>query len=143
MEQTWIWLVVGLTLCAAELLTGTFVILFFGIGALITAAACFAGIQATAPLLAIFAMSSLALLFLFRKKLNRGFSPEEKAKSLSPDMGVKVVLSDIIPAHGESLIEYQGTHWTAVNSGPEDLPKGATVLIEKTEGIKIFVRKLG
>ena len=116
-------------------------ILFFGIGALITAAVSFAGLGNLAVELAVFALTSLALLFLFRKKLVKRSSPEDKARQLSPDMGTRFTLSEAIPARGEALVAYQGTHWTAVNRGDEELPRGANVIIEKTEGIKIFVRK--
>jgi len=142
MNETWIWLIIGLVLCAAELLTGNFVIIFFGLGALLTAAAAFLGVTHTAVLVAIFALSSLLMLMLFRRKILVKPSEQEKRKSLSPDVDVTFSLSDSIPAHDERLVAYQGTHWTAVNSSDEELAKGTTVRIERTEGIKIFVRKI-
>lgn len=141
MELFWIWLILGFGLIAAELLSGTFVILFFGIGAILTSALAFFNFGNSAVQITFFAVVSTLSLLLFRKRFIKTQTPQEIQKSLSADIDNTVILSDPIPGFGEAMIAYQGTHWTAVNLEPLQIDAGTRVKIERTEGIKIFVRK--
>lgn len=141
MELFWIWLILGLGLLGAELLSGTFVILFFGIGALITSLLVHFTDAPLALQILVFAVASLALLMIFRKRFIKTVSEDEKLRSLSTDVGTTLVLSETLPPRGEAMVAYQGTHWTAVNLENEELKQNTRVRIERTEGIKIFVRR--
>ncbi|MBX3017134.1 MAG: NfeD family protein [Bdellovibrionaceae bacterium] len=141
MEQFWIWLILGLALIGAELLSGAFVILFFGVGALITAVTVIVTIIPLALQILIFGVSSLALLMIFRKRFIKTVSEEEKKRSLSADVDTQLILSESLAPGAEAMVAYQGTHWTAVNLENEELKQGTRVRIERTEGIKIFVRR--
>lgn len=141
MEQFWMWLILGFLLVAAELVSGAFIILFFGIGGILTAVLAAVGVHELPIQVTFFAVVSTGMLFLFRRRFVKTPSDEEKQKALSPDIGIRVTLSEGLPAHGEGTIAYQGTHWTAVNLGSDELERGASVQIERTEGIKIFVRR--
>ncbi len=141
MELFWIWLILGFALLAAELLSGTFVILFFGIGALLTSAV---AIFSPAPLalqILIFSLVSLALLLIFRRRFIVPVTDAEKKSLLSADVDTQIILSEALAAKGETMVAYQGTHWTAVNLEDTELKQGTRVRIERTEGIKLFVRR--
>lgn len=141
MEQFWIWLCLGIALICAELISGTFVILFFGIGGILTSVLPWVGVNHIAIQVAFFALSSTLLLLVFRKRFIKKPTKLEKEKALSADIGTSFTLSESLPGKGESLVAYQGTHWTAVNTGAMTLEKGTLVVIERTEGIKLFVRR--
>lgn len=141
MELFWIWLILGLALIGAELLSGTFVILFFGIGALITSLLAFFAVVPLALQILVFGLTSLVLLLIFRKRFIKTVSEDEKKRSLSADVDTQLILSETLPPRGEAMIAYQGTHWSAVNLEENELKQGTRVRIERTEGIKIFVRR--
>ncbi len=107
MELFWIWLILGFALLAAELLSGTFVILFFGIGALLTSAV---AIFTPAPLalqILIFSLASLALMLIFRRRFITPVTAAEKKSLLSADVDTQITLSETLPAQGEAMISYQ------------------------------------
>lgn len=137
LDSPWFWLIVGLLLLASEILSGAFVLVFFGLAGLSTAALAGAGVNDPALLLTFFSATSLATLFLFRKKILAGRKgPEPK----HADVGNSIVLSDRLPAGAEGTILYQGAPWTAVNLEEQDLEKGSHAKIVKTEGVKLFVK---
>jgi membrane protein implicated in regulation of membrane protease activity len=70
MAPALIWLVVGLLLVAAEVLSGDFVLLMFGGGALAAAAASVLGLGLAGGA-AVFAVASVLLLFALRPVLRR------------------------------------------------------------------------
>lgn len=137
LDSPWFWLIVGLLLLASEILSGAFVLVFFGLAGLSTAALAGAGINSPALLLTFFSATSLATLFLFRKKILAGRKGPEPRHA---DVGNSIVLSDRLSASKEGTILYQGAPWTAVNLDDHDLEKGTNVKIVKTEGVKLFVK---
>ena len=69
-----VWAVIGIVLIIIELLSVTFVLVFFGVGALIVAATTWVGITpGLSGQLAVFSVSSFAILFAFRKMMKRVF----------------------------------------------------------------------
>ena len=131
----WGWLVIGGILAIVELLTFTFVLVFFALGALFAAAVSWFGMDPLTQILT-FALASLVLLFVFRKKFLKSRAPAPQ-----PDVGSSFILSAKLPAHGEATVTYQGSPWTAASLEENDLAAGEGVTIAKTEGIKLFVKK--
>lgn len=138
-SSTVVWAILGIILVVAEIFTSTFVLLFLGISAIIIAVIKFFGLDHLGTELIIFAILSLAGIFLFRKKFVEGLQVKGH---FSIDGEQKLVLTTAIPAHGSASVDYQGTTWTAVNESDEDYAKGRTVIIDRTEGIKLILRKL-
>ncbi len=139
-SMTVVWVAIGLTLCAAEILTGTFVLLFFGLSAFVVALARVAGLDNLTWEVMLFALSGFASLLLFRGKIAAALS--KPVKGYSNDRDAQLVLSDDVPGNGEAKVSYQGSMWTAVNESPLSIAKGERVVIYKTEGVRIFVRPL-
>lgn len=134
----WVWLTIGCALLAAELVTGTFIIVFFGFGAILTAIAALIGLSNLSFQITFFAVMSLIFLFAFRKKFLK--HREGKSTSLmSSDVHKTLSLSEDIPAGGQATVNYQGSPWTAVNVSSEALTKGSLAKIVKVDGIKLFV----
>lgn len=136
-----IWAGFGLVLMIAEMLTGTFVLLSFGISALIVALFAYAGLENNFLQIVVFAVDGLTNLWIFKKVLPR----RQQTPSLENDSGVQFTLDNttqgmILPKE-EGSVFYQGSPWTAFNTGDTPLKAGDRVRIVKTEGIKLVITK--
>jgi membrane protein implicated in regulation of membrane protease activity len=137
----WIWLLLGLLLLLAELLTpGGFYIIFFGIGAIIVGI--LAGFQFAGPpwfQYILFSLVSVTALWLFREKLLQltRAAPSELVDNL---VGETAVSLDDIPVNGIGKAEMRGTSWNARNIGDQPLARGQRTRVERIEGLTIFVR---
>lgn len=134
---TLIWGLIGLALLAAEMMTLTFILLFFGLSALIVAAVRLTGVDILALDLALFALIGAAGIFFFRPRIREAVS--KRQGSYEVDKNATFILSADIAPRGSSSVLYQGTTWTAVNATEQLLTTGQTVRVTKVEGIKIHV----
>jgi inner membrane protein len=142
--EWWIWILLGLLLLLAELVTpGGFYFIFFGIGAIVVGI--LAGFGAAGPVwfqFILFSLLSLVSLSLFRRKLVglTERTPEQNVDSL---IGETAVASDQIAVNGIGKAEMRGTAWSARNIGDQPLNPGERAKVEKIEGLTIFVRREG
>jgi membrane protein implicated in regulation of membrane protease activity len=118
-----LWTVIGLALIALEALLPGLVILFFGIGALVTALASLAfGLEATHQLL-VFAVASLCSLAALRgtlKKIFQGRSraAREQLARMQSFVGVDGVVTEEVPRNGTGRIKVRGSFYAAVADSP-------------------------
>lgn len=136
--MTVIWVIIGIALCASEVVTGTFVLLFFGIAAFVVAIARVLGLDSLTWEIMLFTASGFANLLFFRRRIAAVFSKE--GKGYANDTDAVLTLSETVPGNGEAKILYQGSTWTAVNESPLSLSKDQRVIIYKTEGVRLYVR---
>jgi membrane protein implicated in regulation of membrane protease activity len=138
MSYVTLWVLLGTSLLVAEMLSGTFVLLFFSLGAF------------SASLLALFAVAPLegqilccgivsaAGFFLLKKPLQKKLL---KTAAIHADRG-RVISIDTAIAVGQSArIAYQGTTWDARNEGALDLKVGDQALIVGTDGNILLLKK--
>lgn len=142
MNPVTIWLLCGVAGLLLELVIPGLIIIFFGCGALLTGISLW--IIPALPIegqLLIFLISSLILLFVFRKILrNRFFNKSKISEDELADeyVGKTVVaLTDFTNGRGE--IEYKGSTWEAFST--DDIYKGDDVTIIGRESIKLQVKK--
>lgn len=138
MEPITLWVVIGVTLLIVEVLSVSFYAIFFGIGALITALTTAMGLtdNLTSQLI-IFAISSSASLFIFRKKLLDVFNKRTgEYKEIVDDFAN---VSHEIPANGEGKVFYRGSDWIAYTKTHESIKRNTRVKIVKIDGIKLEV----
>jgi len=156
-----LWLIVGIMFFFAEGVNpGTFALFFGGLGALVTAAACylFPGVTQNGTWqLLIFAAMSLASLFLLRPRITRlnqrGPNLDDYVASGYAALGYAAFLGKqaktLTALHKNSLetgrILFEGTEWSAVLSdgSPDEVPAGTVVEIVKMEGLTAWVRCVG
>lgn len=137
----WAWLVAGLLLLILEMVTTTFFVSFFGIGALIVGALTAMGIlYETGPQFLVFGLSSISILALFRKTIKEKFFPNKSAFN-DTFSGDTATAETEITGLGGSLM-YKGAVWAAyradgINSA---IPAGTIVDIIGTDGIKLKVK---
>ncbi len=132
------WLVWGGILVVTEIFVGTFVLLWFGLGAFAAGLLCWlkfpAWIQWTA-----FAAIGLILFLLFRKApflLGKGAGVKFGSDRL---VGQKGVVTKSIGKNSAGQIKAEGELWLA--AADEEIAEGDTVTIERIEGTKAIVKK--
>lgn len=150
MEQ-WIdpelaWFLVGLLLLLAELVTPGFVVIFFGVGAWVTALLIAFGLLPTfnAQLLT-FMVASVVSLLLFRKKGKSlfegrragGYGANEAVDSIVGEKAV--VVADIAP-NASGKVEFNGSHWQA--EADVAIAKGTTVSVVERRNLTLIVKPL-
>jgi membrane protein implicated in regulation of membrane protease activity len=137
----WIWILIGLSLVFAEVLTpGGFYLLFFGIGGLavgLLALAEFAGPAWLQVLL--FSVISVSALWLFREKLLQTFQ-DKSQHAVDSFIGEIAKVVDEIAVNGVGKVELRGASWSARNVGATPLSIGGRCLVERVEGLTLFVR---
>jgi membrane protein implicated in regulation of membrane protease activity len=106
-----VWLVAGFLLIAAEVLTGGFVLIMLGVGALVAAG--FAALSAPVWLeVAAFAGVSVALTSLARPVLKRRFYTAHVRTNVEALIGDKAIVVSRVDARG-GRIKLRGELWSA------------------------------
>ncbi|MGH3781710.1 MAG: NfeD family protein [Pseudonocardiaceae bacterium] len=133
-----VWLVAGLLLIAAEVLSSGFVLIMFGAGAL--AAAVFAALGAGPVLeVAVFAVTSVALTTVARPVLKRRLHTAHVPTNVEALVGDKAIVVSTVDAHG-GKIKLRGELWSARAFVETDvLPPGHAVTVMTISGATAVV----
>jgi membrane protein implicated in regulation of membrane protease activity len=149
-EWVWvIWFILGAILIVAEIFTSGFVLLWFGIAALLAAFASLIGIDSLAIQFLIFAGVSIALTAASRTIFLNYFSREKPENALRSGVDalpgkVGTVVSSSKGALNEGAVKVFGSTWTAYPApGEQPLEAGERVCVESVEGASIYVRRVG
>lgn len=138
----WIWVLLGLGLLVAELVTpGGFYVLFFGIGALVVGVLVGLGIGGpdwTQWLL--FSVVSVASLLLLRGRLLRRFESRDTLPPIDTLTDeIAVALEDLAPgAIGKA--ELRGSAWTARNVDDRPVVRGQRCRVSQVDGLTLKLR---
>jgi membrane protein implicated in regulation of membrane protease activity len=139
--EWWTWILLGLLLLLAEMVTpGGFYFIFFGVGA--TVVGVLAGLGAAGPLwfqFILFPVISLLAFWFFREKLlqlTRGGSRD----NIDTLIGEIAVVAEEIATNAIGKAEMRGTSWTARNLGDKPLARGERAIVERVEGLTLFIR---
>lgn len=133
------WMLLGLALCLAELLTpGGFYLIFFGAGALAVGGLLFFADIGQWMQLVLFAALSLASLSLFRRRLlsMRGFT----SGPVDAIIGETAYALEDIAVEGFGKAELRGTSWSARNVGQSAIGKSQRCRVEKVDGLTIWIK---
>ena len=148
-EYAWIvWAVLGVILIVGEVLTPGFVLLWFGLGALVAAFAAGLGLGYPAQFLAFFVVS-IALTALsrtiFKGHIARGHDGGNFKSGVDSLPGkVGTVVTSSRGALGEGAVKVFGSTWTAYPAeGEEPLEAGDRVVVDSVRGASILVRRAG
>jgi len=148
-DMVWIlWCVLGGILIVAEVFTSGFVLLWFGIGALVAALAAMVGIDSLAIQFLIFATVSIGLTAASRTIFVNYFSRETTGDSLRTGVDslpgkIGTVVSSSRGAMQEGAVKVFGSTWTAYPAeGESALEAGERVRVESIQGSSIYVRRI-
>jgi len=138
----WVWIVIGLGLLVAEMVTPGIFFLFFGFGALLVGVASVlaGGFPLWVELLA-FSVTSVAALLLFRTTLLRLIhgikKPDHPVDSM---VGTLATPLEDIPAGAVGKAELRGTSWNARNQDAVTLEKGRRCQVVQVEGLTLLIK---
>ncbi|GAB2802650.1 NfeD family protein [Rhabdobacter roseus] len=137
-----IWLIVGLLMLVAELISVALVFVFFAAGALLTALLASLGVLPSLEWQLLgFSVISVLSLALLRKHAKKLFHPRGKLQEYNEYAGETAMVIKDIPASGEGKIFYRGAEWTALSATHTAIIAGSKVIIRRTEGIKLVVEE--
>jgi inner membrane protein len=137
----WIWVLAGLVLLLAEVITpGGFFVIFFGAGAILVGALKLVGWNGPAwAEWLVFTVLAVAALALFREPLMRRFSLG-KSRPVDQLAGERALVTEDVAPGGVGKAEMRGASWTARTSGAIALARGQRCLVERVEGLTIWLR---
>jgi len=136
----WAWFVLGAFLMGVELVAidAAFYLMFIGIAAVLTGLAVLSGLSPEAWMQwVLFAVLALSSMLMFRKRLY------EKLRGNAPGFDVLtgefLELEEDLKAGATCRLAFRGSTWKVKNKGPESLAKGASVQINRVNGLTLIV----
>ena len=139
----YIWAALGLLLIGAEFFMPAFVIVFFGLGAFLTAllTAIIPGLKSgiTLQIVTWLASSGLSLFFL-RRYFSKVFKGNLAPAAENENAGRTATVVEAITPDEPGRIRFQGTTWKAI-SYDESFEPGETVEILKEENLTFVVTR--
>jgi membrane protein implicated in regulation of membrane protease activity len=150
MSDYWyIWLILGAIFIVAEIFTPGFVLLWFGVGAIVAALLALTGLVGLPLQVIVFLAVSIALTIASRTIFERVFmrgSPGRDLKSGIDSLPgrLALVVSASEGAMGEGAVRVFGSTWRAFPvEGEEPLREGEQVRIERVDGTSVYVSRVG
>jgi membrane protein implicated in regulation of membrane protease activity len=144
LNQYLFWLVAGGVLVLLEFLVPGLVVVFLGLGALLTGGVLYLQwITDPVGLLLFFALSSIVMLATLRRLVMRFYPSDSERVEADEDkllIGQKAtVVSTVYPNDFSGRIRFSGTTWSARSAGGT-IPDGTEVVIVGRENIHFVVR---
>lgn len=142
----WVWLIGGSTLVLLEFLIPGLVVIFLGLGALITSGLLYLGyIREAWQAIACFGVASILMLATLRKMILR-FYPSLTEKVETDEEALIVgkrarAVSLLTPHDYSGRVKYSGTTWPARSDGGE-IADGTEVEITGQDNINLVVKKI-
>lgn len=141
--EWWIWIVAGIALaiCEVALTPGVFVLLFFGISALIVGI--FVGIGIGGPFwvqVAVFVVLALCMLAWFRDKAREFLGVRGAKMDFDSILGGAAVARAELAPGATGKVEFRGSSWNAKNIGSRTLYPGDQCRIEQMDGLLLSVK---
>jgi len=138
----WLWVLLGLGLLALEMgLPGGFFALFFGVSALLVGG--LVGIGAGGPAwmqFLLFSVLSVLALVTLRRPLQARLNVHGSKRPVDSLVGAPAVAQEDLAPGGRGKVELRGASWNALNAGSVALVKGQRCVVEKVDGLTLWVR---
>ena len=134
------WFIVGLGLFLLEFVIPGFFIFFFGLGAWITALVCLIGNPGTNIQIVIFAITSVLLLIVLRRIIQKKFLNSKGSQSEDVEdefTGKEALATTDFGGIKTGKVEFKGTTWTAESIS--EIKEGQRVIIIEKENFKLIV----
>jgi membrane protein implicated in regulation of membrane protease activity len=138
----WHWLLLGMALLAAEMMTpGGFYLLFLGLAAMAVGALTgFELVEHGWVQWLLFSMLSITSLLLFRGPLlARIKSRVPKGLDVDSLVGENAVPLEDIPQGGSGKAELRGTAWSVRNAGTAVVVKGQRARVTRVDGLTLWI----
>lgn len=134
-----IWIVVAAIFFIGEMLTTSFFLMWFGIGASASAVLNYLGFDPLVQFVA-FIIISLILIGISRPFAQRISKDSPKKAASDRLIGKDALVIEEIASHNAGLVKIDGDVWKAVAS--QTIEDGEIVNIERIKGTKLFVKPI-
>ena len=133
------WLFAMVVFLAAEAATVTLVSIWFAAGALAAIVVALAGgsvgLQVT-----VFLVMAIILLASLRNQVRKHFTPRIQKTNIDSVIGsVGIVTTPVNNIAALGKVTISGMEWSARSTTGSPLPEGAKVIVDRIEGVKVFV----
>lgn len=136
----WVWVGLAAVLSVAEIFTGGFFLLPFGLGAAVAAVANYAG-AGIGWQWVTFVGSSAILLLALRHYSDRLTKESPQGVGADRLIGKCGVVTETLDHHaGHGMVRVQREQWRADAPGFEPVPEGTNVTVVRLEGAHLIVR---
>lgn len=132
------WVISGILLLVAEMLTTSFFLVFIALGCFAAALIDLGMPNNLAAELGVCAVVSVLGAVFFRKPLQKKLL---KDLHLTVDIGREILIDSAIGPHQTSRVSYQGTTWQATNLDNSELKAGDRAAIVGIDGNTLLIRK--
>lgn len=134
-----IWLILLILFVLAEASTVAVVSLWFAAGALTAMVASLLGAQVWLQVVLFLAVSGV-LLCALRPVVRKMFTPKLTRTNVDSVIGAKgLVTGDIDNTVSQGQVKLGAMEWTARSSSGEPIKAGTQVVVDRVEGVKLFV----
>ena len=143
MQALHIWIIIGIILSILEIFTAGFLIINFGIGAIIAGLAAFGGAGFKTQII-VFAISSLILFVLSRKFASRFLTKDEPEVRTNVEalIGKEAIVTQPIAGTLErGQVKVNGEEWSAISETEDIIDAGEKVTVKGVDGNKLIVIK--
>ena len=140
--EWWMWAVLGLALLTLEMATpGGFYFIFFGASAFLVGALDLLGVTTSDWLeWMLFSIFAAGTTTLFRQRVLNRFGPKMPSGEVDTLVGEVATTLEGIQPGAVGKAELRGSSWTAFNSGSQGLSRGQRCLVERVDGLTLFIR---
>lgn len=135
------WAILGLALIGFEMITPSFFIIWFGIGALAAALTAVLGFSLVVQLL-VFLLCTVTLLSFTRKFAAKVKGTETRTGYAAVIGKTAVVTKRISAETGTGLVKVLGEEWSALAETDRNLRPGEKVEVVGVTGVRLVVRPL-
>ena len=139
----WAYIAVGIFLIIIEIFIPNFIIMWFGVSAIITAIPVYFGASTKAVILT-YAISLLMLTTLVRKITINYFSKSSqgvKTNTMNLIGKTGIVSEEIDQIAATGRVRVGKEEWSAISHSNEMILKGEKILVHAIEGVKLIVMK--
>jgi len=139
------WLVLGLALMAAEIITPGFVLFFFGLSALTVGGVVFFIQPEQVELWHVFLFAVLSVVYLLAlrrifKRTFMGRTAGDGQQAFDDFAGQMATVTQAIAENAPGKVEFRGAAWTAAADAP--IAAGTRVRIHRKDNLTLFVQPL-
>ena len=134
-----VWLILLILFAVVEAATVGLVSLWFAIGALVALLSTFFTANIWLQI-GLFSLVSAVALVLLRPLSKKYVAPKAVPTNADRVIGQEAVVTEAIDnLTAAGAVKIFGTEWTARSATDRPIPAGTTVLVDRIEGVKLFV----
>lgn len=141
------WLIAGIILSVIEIVTPGFVVIWFGLSAIVVSICAYLGIENLTAQVIIFSISSLTLTALSRTIFKKYFfkvSPGSKIKSSLEKLigSTGIVIEEINNNESKGRVLVNSENWSARSINNKIITVGTKICVVKIDGIKLIIEPI-